>query len=459
MSYRIESDTMGEIKVENDKFWGCQTQRTIENFQIGKETMPIEMIRALAMIKKACSISNEKLGVLTSEKSEMIVNACDEILNGKLDGHFPLSIWQTGSGTQTNMNVNEVISNYAIYKSGGILGSKKPIHPNDDVNKSQSTNDVFPTAMQVSAALEINNNLIPRSDALLDALNKKSDEFHDVIKTGRTHLQDAVPLTLGQEFSGYAEQIRSSIARIKASLTDIYNLPVGGSAVGTGLNVPEGFDMEVCGLLAEYTGIPFKPAPNKFAYMASHDSLVQVSATLTTYACALTKLANDIRWLSSGPRCGIAELILPENEPGSSIMPGKVNPTQCEALMMVCDQVMGNHTTISIAGSSGNFELNVFKPVIIYNLLQSINILSGSVESFNLKCLKDIRINRKKISECLDESLMVATALNPYIGYDNSAKIVKYAGEKNMSLKDAAVELKLMTAEEFDRYVNPEKMV
>ena len=459
MNYRIESDTMGEIKVDNDKFWGAQTQRSLENFNIGHEKMPMEVIYALALIKKVCAVSNNKLGKLSKDKMEAIVNACDEILNHKLDDDFPLSIWQTGSGTQTNMNVNEVVSNFAILKMGGQLGSKTPIHPNDDVNKSQSSNDVFPTAMQVSAAIEINKKLIPAAENMLGTLNKKSEEYQKIIKCGRTHLQDAVPITLGQEFSGYAEQMRASIERIKNALSDVYFLPIGGSAVGTGINVPKGFDVSVCELLSHFTGLTFKPAQNKFALLAAHDNLVHLSGSLNSLACSLMKIANDIRWLASGPRCGIGELILPENEPGSSIMPGKVNPTQCEAMTMVCTQVMGNHATISIAGASGNFELNVFKPVIIFNLLQSINILAGSIESFNDNCLKGIKINRKKIDEYLEKTLMVVTALNPYIGYENSARIAKLALEKDITLKAAAVELKLLSAEEFDNYIKPEDMV
>jgi fumarate hydratase class II len=459
MTYRIETDTMGEIKVADDKLWGAQTQRSLENFNVGHEKMPIEIIKALAVIKKACAVSNHKLGKLSKEKMEAITDACDKILSGELDSQFPLSIWQTGSGTQTNMNVNEVISNTAILKMGGQPGSKNPIHPNDDVNRSQSSNDIFPAAMQVSAAIEVYQKLLPAADGLLNALNQKSDEFSDIIKCGRTHLQDAVPITLGQEFSGYAEQVRASIERIRSALSEIYSLPIGGSAVGTGVNVPEGFDSSVCELISEYTGLPFKPAQNKFALLAAHDNLVHLSGALNTLACALMKIANDIRWLASGPMCGIGELILPENEPGSSIMPGKINPTQCEAMTMVCAQVIGNHTTISIAGASGNFELNVFKPVIIHNLLQSIDILAGTMDSFHSKCLDGIRVNRKKISEYLKKNLMLVTALNPYIGYENSAKIAKLAQDKDITLKDAALELGLLTADEFDKYVKPEDMV
>ncbi len=459
MEYRIESDTMGETRVENDKLWGSQTQRSLENFNIGHENMPVEIIYALAMIKKASAVANNKLSILPAEKMEAICRACDEILSGRLEDHFPLSIWQTGSGTQTNMNVNEVVSNFSILSMGGKLGSKNPVHPNDDVNMSQSSNDVFPSAMQVAAAIEIDKNLMPSAQGLLAALNQKSGEFSDIIKCGRTHLQDAVPITLGQEFSGYAEQVRASIDRVKSALPDVHELPVGGSAVGTGINVPEGFGSAVCALISEYTNLPFKPARNKFALMAGHDNLVHLSGALNSFAASLMKITNDIRWLGSGPRCGIGELILPENEPGSSIMPGKVNPTQCEALAMVCTQVMGNHSTITIAGASGNFELNVYNPVIAYNLLQSISILSGSIESFNEKCLKGIIPNRKRIGEYLGRTLMVVTALNPYIGYENSARIAKLAHEKDITLKEAALELSLLTEEEFDRYVKPENMV
>ncbi len=459
MNYRIESDTMGEMKVEKDKLWGAQTQRSLENFNIGHEKMPIEIIYALTLIKKAAAVSNNKLGKLPADKMKAIVSASDEILNGRHDSQFPLSIWQTGSGTQTNMNVNEVISNIAILKMGGEPGSKEPVHPNDDVNKSQSSNDIFPAAMQVSAVTMIDKFLLPSANILLDTLNKKSEEFNGIIKCGRTHLQDAVPIRLGQEFSGYAEQIRASIERIKSALTDAYLLPIGGSAVGTGLNVPQGFDISACELISEYTNLPFKPAKNKYISMASHDNLVHLSGALNSLACSLMKIANDIRWMGSGPRCGIGEITLPENEPGSSIMPGKVNPTQCEALTMVCTQVMGNHTAISIAGASGNFELNVFKPVIIYNLLQSIDILAGSMDSFTKKCLVGIKVNQNRIREYLEKSLMLVTALNPHIGYENSAKITKLAHEKDITLKEAALELKLLSAEEFDKYVKPEEMV
>ncbi len=457
--YRIESDTMGKIKVENDKLWGSQTQRSLENFNFGNEKMPMNIIYALTMIKKASAVSNFKLSKLSQDKMIAISLACDEILKGKLNSHFPLSVWQTGSGTQTNMNVNEVISNFAISEMGGEMGSKIPIHPNDDVNMSQSSNDVFPTAMQISAAIEIEKKLIPSAMGLYETLFKKSKEFSNIIKCGRTHLQDAVPITLGQEFSGYAEQVRASIERIRKTMPEIYELPIGGSAVGTGLNVPEGFAESVCMLLSEYTELNFKSASNKFALISAHDNLVQLSGSLNSLAASLLKIANDIRWLGSGPRCGIGELILPENEPGSSIMPGKVNPTQCEAISMVCVQVMGNHTAISIAGSSGNLELNAFKPVIIYNLLQSIDILTGAIANFEEKCLKGIIPNRRKIAEYLERTLMAVTALNPIIGYENSARIAKLAHQKDITLKEAALELGLLTEEEFERHVRPEKMV
>jgi fumarate hydratase class II len=459
MEYRIESDTMGEISVDNSKLWGSQTQRSLENFRIGYEKMPMEVISALALIKKACAVSNNRLGALPEDKMRAISLACDEILSGRLDDQFPLSVWQTGSGTQTNMNVNEVISNYAILKMGGKLGSKFPVHPNDDVNKSQSSNDIFPAAMQVAAAMLINKSLLPSLFSMLKTLEKKSGEFSGIIKCGRTHLQDAVPITLGQEFSGYAAQVRSSMERIEKSLAGIYLLPVGGSAVGTGLNVPEGFDRLVCEEISLYTGLPFEPARNKFSLIAAHDNLVHLSGALNCMAVSLMKIANDIRWLASGPRCGIGELLLPENEPGSSIMPGKVNPTQCEAMTMVCIQVMGNHTAITIAGSSGNFELNVFKPVIIYDLLQSVNIMSGAASAFDKNCLEGMRANEKKIREYLERNLMTVTALNPYIGYDNAARIAKLALEKDLTLKEAALELGFLTGEEFDRILNPENMV
>jgi fumarate hydratase, class II len=459
VDYRIETDTMGQMKVRNDKFWGCQTQRSLENFNIGREKIPMELITTLALIKKASAIANNKLSKLSMDKMTAIVGACDAIIGRGLDDNFPLSIWQTGSGTQTNMNVNEVISNYAIVQLGGRAGSKIPIHPNDDVNRSQSSNDVFPTAMQVSAVVETVNRFIPAAQAMLDTLNAKTIEFRSIIKSGRTHLQDAVPITLGQEFSGYAEQVRASINRIEQAKTDLYELPIGGSAVGTGITVPKGFDAMVCELLSEYTEMPFRPALNKYALLAAHDNLVHLSGAFNSFAAALMKIANDIRWLASGPRCGIGELLLPENEPGSSIMPGKVNPTQCEAMTMVCAQVMGNHMTITVAGASGNFELNVFKPVIIYNLLQTIDLLAGSTDSFNRRCLVDIKANYKKIKEYLDRNLMVVTALNPHVGYENSAKIAKLALEKDITLKQAAVELALLTEGEFDHYVNLEEMV
>jgi fumarate hydratase class II len=459
MDYRIESDTMGEMRIEKGKLWGAQTQRSLENFNFGNERMPMKVINALILLKKACAVSNNRLGILPDDKMKAILSACDEILNGSFDDQFPLSVWQTGSGTHTNMNVNEVISNLAIRKMGGTPGSRTPVHPNDDVNKSQSSNDIFPAAMQLSAALEINKSLLPAAEGMLGTLNKKAVGFKGMIKSGRTHLQDAVPITLGQEFSGYAEQVRASIERIKSTLPEIYYLPVGGSAVGTGINVPKGFDKLVCEQVTSYTGLPFRPSRNKFALIAAHDNLVHLSGALNSIAAALMKIANDIRWLASGPRCGLGELTLPENEPGSSIMPGKVNPTQCEALMMVCVQVIGNHTAISIAGSSGNFELNVFKPVIIYNLLQSIDILSGAVSGFDKKCLAGIKANGKKIRENLEKNIMLVTVLNPYLGYDKAARIAKLAMEKDLTLKEAALELGFLTEKEFDRYIKPENMV
>jgi fumarate hydratase class II len=455
----MESDGMGNIKVDDDALWGAQTQRSLENFRIGRETMPLEVVYALAMIKKASGIANASLGKLPFEKADAIVAACDTILRHELDAQFPLSVWQTGSGTQTNMNVNEVIANYASAKAGEALGSKKPLHPNDDVNKSQSSNDAFPAAMQIAAAVKANSELLPSARALLSTLDAKAKEYSLIVKCGRTHLQDAVPITLGQEFSGYAEQLRLSIDRMSLSLEGLYPLPLGGTAVGTGLNAPKGFAEAACRLLAEYTGLPFACAPNKFAHMAAHDELVQLSGTLNTLAVSLTKIANDLRFLGSGPRCGIGELLLPENEPGSSIMPGKVNPTQCEAMTMVCAQVFGNHATVTFAGASGNLELNVYKPVIVYNLLQSIDLLASAMSSFDKNCVSGIKVDEKKIKEYLDRSLMTVTALNPRIGYDNAAKIAKLAHEKDLTLRQAAVELSLLSGEEFDELVKPELMV
>jgi fumarate hydratase class II len=459
MGYRTETDGMGEVKVADDRLWGAQTQRSLENFRIGRETMPLELVYALAMVKKAAAAANSSLGVLPPAKAAAIAEACDAILRHELDAHFPLSVWQTGSGTQTNMNVNEVIANYASSKAGEPLGSKRPLHPNDDVNKSQSSNDAFPAAMQVAAAVKASFELLPSARALLATLDAKADEYSSIVKCGRTHLQDAVPIALGQEFSGYAEQLRLSIARVAQAVEGLYPLPLGGTAVGTGLNAPEGFAEAACDLLAGYAKLPFCAARNKFARMAAHDELVQLSGSLSTLAVSLTKIANDLRFMGSGPRCGIGELLLPENEPGSSIMPGKVNPTQCEAMTMACAQVFGNHSTVTFAGASGNLELNVYKPVIVYNLLQSIDLLASAMAGFNKNCVKGIRVDAKRIREHLDRSLMTVTALNPRIGYDNSAKIAKLAHEKDLTLRQAAVELSLLSGEEFDELMKPEKMV
>ena len=459
MSHRIESDSMGEIQVPTDMYYGAQTARSLMNFKIGGDRFPREVIRALGIVKKAAALTNRDLGTLSAEKADLIVKAADEVIEGKLDSHFPLVVWQTGSGTQSNMNANEVISNRAIEMAGGEMGSKVPVHPNDDVNKAQSSNDTFPTAMHVAAAEEINKNLIPMVKKLRDTLKAKSDEFTDIIKIGRTHLMDAVPLTLGQEFSGYVHQLDKSIERITLSLNDLYELALGGTAVGTGLNTHPKFAVTVAKHIADITDLPFITAPNKFEALASHDALVFASGALKTLAAALMKIANDVRWLASGPRCGLFEISIPENEPGSSIMPGKVNPTQSEAMTMVCAQVMGNDVAINIGGMSGNFELNVFKPVIIHNFLNSVRLLSTACESFNDHCAIGIQANKENIKNFLNNSLMLVTALNPVIGYDNAAKVAKKAFKENISLKDAAVALNLITAEIYDQSVIPENMI
>lgn len=456
---RIESDSMGNIEVPADQYGGAQTQRSLTNFAIGRETMPPELIRAFGLLKKAAALTNFELGKLSKEKSDLITRAADEVVSGKLNAHFPLKIWQTGSGTQTNMNVNEVISNRAIEMAGGKLGSKNPIHPNDDVNMSQSSNDTFPTAMHIAAAEMLLHQLIPSVEMLRNALEKKRREFSDIIKIGRTHLQDAVPLTLGQEFSGYVAQLDHALKAIRDLTPNLYRLAIGGTAVGTGLNTHPKFSEIVSKHIAEMTGIPFHSAENKFAALASHDEIVLVSGALKTLACALMKIANDIRWLASGPRCGLGELHLPENEPGSSIMPGKVNPTQSEAMTMVCIQVIGNDTTITFAGSQGNFELNVFKPLIIYNLIQSIYLLSDASRSFTEHCVAGIEVNRGKIQYYLDNCLMLVTALNPVIGYDKAAKIAKKAYEDNTNLKQACLALGFLTEKQFDEAIDPKKMV
>jgi fumarate hydratase class II len=459
MDYRTETDSMGEIKVPVDKYYGAQTARSLMNFKIGGERFPREIIRALGILKKAAALTNKDLGILPAEKADLIVKAADEVVEGKLDEHFPLVVWQTGSGTQTNMNANEVISNRAIEMAGGEKGSKKPIHPNDDVNKAQSSNDTFPTAMHIAAVEEIHRRLIPMVTKLRDALDAKSKEFKDIIKIGRTHLMDATPLTLGQEFSGYVQQLTNGLERINAALPRLYALALGGTAVGTGLNTHPEFAVKAAAQISKLTGKSFISAKNKFEALAAHDALVEFSGVLKTLAASLMKIANDIRWLGSGPRCGIGEISLPENEPGSSIMPGKVNPTQSEAMTMVCAQVFGNDTTVTFAGASGNFELNVFKPVIIFNVLQSIRLISDACESFTDNCVVGIEANKKNIQKNLENSLMLVTALNPHIGYDNAAKVAKKAHKEHTTLKEAAIALGLLTAEKFDAVVRPENMI
>jgi len=459
MEYRVETDTMGEIKVPADRYYGAQTARSLMNFRIGGERMPRELIRAFGILKKAAALVNMELGTLPKEKGELIVKAADEVIDGKLDDHFPLVIWQTGSGTQTNMNVNEVVANRAIEMAGGELGSKKPIHPNDDVNKAQSSNDTFPTAMHIAAVEEIHRRLIPMVAQLRDTLAKKSKAFDGIIKIGRTHLMDAVPLTLGQEFSGYVEALSLGLKRINECLERLYPLALGGTAVGTGLNTHPEFAVKSAAQIAKLTGKKFVTAPNKFEALAAHDAIVEASGVMKTLACSLMKIANDIRWLASGPRCGIGELTIPANEPGSSIMPGKVNPTQPEAMTMVCTQVIGNDVAVNVGGSSGNFELNVFKPVMIYNLLQSVRLIADACEMFNDNCAVGIEPNEVNIKKFLDNSLMLVTALNPHVGYDNAAKIAKKAHADGSTLKEAAVALGILTAEEFDQKVRPEKMI
>ena len=459
MDYRIERDTMGEVKVPSDKYYGAQTARSLMNFKIGGERFPREIIRALGILKKAAALTNNELGMLSDEKKNLIVQAADEVIEGKLDEHFPLVVWQTGSGTQTNMNSNEVISNRAIEIAGGEMGSKTPVHPNDDVNKAQSSNDTFPTAMYIAAVEQTHKKLIPMLTKLRDTFAKKSEEFNSIIKNGRTHLMDATPLTLGQEFSGYVQQLTNGLARINDSLPRLSELALGGTAVGTGLNTHKDFAVLSAKKISELTGLNFTTATNKYEALAAHDAIVEFSGVLNTIAASLFKIANDVRWMGSGPRSGIGELSLPANEPGSSIMPGKVNPTQAEAMTMVCTQVMGNHTTISFAGASGNFELNVYKPVMIFNLLQSIRLLADASGSFSDNMVAGIVPNKDRIDELLKNSLMLVTALNPYVGYDKSAKIAKKAFKDNQTLKEAAVELEILTEEKFDEYVRPEKMI
>ncbi|MCL2474253.1 MAG: class II fumarate hydratase [Alphaproteobacteria bacterium] len=460
---RIETDTMGEIQVPCDRYWGAQTQRSLQNFKIGIKMggplMPIQLIRAFGLLKEAAAVVNMDIGGLDKKIGKAIITAAREVYDGKLDKEFPLIVWQTGSGTQTNMNLNEVISNRAIELMGGKIGSKKPVHPNDHVNMSQSTNDAFPAAMHIAAAIELKEVLLPALEHMRKVLMEKSKEFKNIVKIGRTHLQDAVPLTLGQEFSGYEEQISLNIERVKAVLDRVHYLAQGGTAVGTGLNSPKGFGKAIAKELKKKTGIPFKTAKNKFEALASNDTMVEVSGVLNTIAASFMKIANDIRLLASGPRCGIGELSLPENEPGSSIMPGKVNPTQSEAMTMVAAQVMGNNAAVAIGGASGHFELNVFKPLIIYNVLLSITLLSDSALSFTDNCLKGIVPNLDRIKTYLENSLMLATALNPVVGYDKAAAIVKKAHKEGISLKEAAAALGILTKEEFDRFVNPRNMV
>lgn len=456
---RLESDSIGKIEVPQDSYWGAQTQRSLQNFKIGGHRFPRNMIKAFGLVKKACALTNAELGKLPKEKADLIVRAADEVIEGKLDAHFPLVVWQTGSGTQSNMNANEVISNRAIEMAGGEIGSKKPVHPNDDVNMSQSSNDSFPTYMHVAAVYAFQESLLPELKDLRKALTKKSEAFKDIVKIGRTHLMDATPLTLGQEFSGYAAQLEFAERQINNALDGLYELALGGSAVGTGLNTHPQYATKVAAKIADLTGYKFRSAPNKFAALAAHDAIVAASGALRVLAVACMKIANDIRLLGSGPRSGIGELILPANEPGSSIMPGKVNPTQSEALTMVACQVMGNDTAIGIAGSNGHFELNVFKPVMIHNLLESTRLLADSMASFNHNCVAGIEPNREMIKRHVDNSLMLVTALNQVIGYDNAAKVAKTAYEGNTTLKEAALKLGLISAADFDKYVRPEDMV
>ena len=459
MKLRKEFDSIGNVNVPNDKYWGASTQRSNKFFNIGKILVNISIIKSIAIIKRSAAIVHAKDKLINNKISKAIIRASDEVIKGKLDENFPLKVWQTGSGTQTNMNVNEVIANRAIEILGGKKGTKKPVHPNDHVNKSQSTNDVFPTAMHISIAEQTLKKLLPSLNILENELKKKSIKFKNIIKIGRTHLQDATPLSLGQEFSGYHIQVKKSIERIKYALKEIFYLAQGGTAVGTGINSKENFDKKIVKEIAKFTKIPFKPAENKFAELAAHDSIVNFSGTLNTCAVALMKISNDIRFLGSGPRAGYGELILPENEPGSSIMPGKVNPTQCEAVTMVCVKVIGNHNGITIAGSHGHFELNVFKPLIAHNILQSIDLIADSTRNFALYCIKGIKPNKKKIQEHLDNSLMLVTALAPKIGYDNAARIAKTALKNNTTLKFETLKTGLINEKDYKRVVDPKKMI
>ena len=456
---RKENDSMGEILVPEEVYWGAQTQRSIENFKIGSEIFPREFIRAYGILKKAAALVNQNLGSLVSELSDSICKAAEEVIDGKLDDQFPLVIWQTGSGTQTNMNFNEVIANRAIDIMGGELGKKTPVHPNDHVNMSQSTNDTFPSAINIAVCTSVTDSLLPALENLQEAFKKKSNTFQDIIKLGRTHLQDATPLSLGQELSGYASMLEHGIDRINRALANCYELAIGGTAVGTGLNTIAGFGEQVAEEISGITGLPFVSAPNKFEALSAQDCIVELSGALKVVAGSLFKIANDIRWLASGPRSGIGELILPKNEPGSSIMPGKVNPTQCEAMTMVCTQVMGNDVTIGIAGASGNFELNVFRPVLAFNILQSIRLLADACNSFREHTIKGLKPNLERIDKNLNNSLMLVTALNPHIGYDRAAEVAEKAFKENKTLRESIIELGYMIGEEFDRVVQPEKMI
>lgn len=455
--FRKETDSMGEVQVPKEAYYGAQTVRSLQHFSIGRDLMPPELIRAFGLLKKTCALVNAELGKLDHKKADLIVKAANEVIAGQLDAQFPLHIWQTGSGTQTNMNINEVIANRAIEMAGGKRGSKDPIHPYDHVNLSQSSNDTFPTAMHIAAATQMEQ-LLAGLKSLQKAFQKKEKEFQGIVKIGRTHLQDATPLTLSQEFSGYVALIERSVHRLELGLDGLFDLAIGGTAVGTGLNAPPHFGEKVAQKIGGLTGLPFRSHPNKFAALSAHDEIVFASGALRSAACALMKIANDIRWLGSGPRCGLHELILPENEPGSSIMPGKVNPTQCEALTMVAVQVIGNDTAIAVAGSQGNFELNVFKPVMIHNLLHSILLLKDSVHNFEAYCIKDLKANKKKIAEYVNNSLMLVTALSPVIGYDKCAQIAHLAYEENLTLKEACLRLGYLSGDEFDRIVVPSKM-
>ena len=460
MNYRTEKDTMGEVQVPADKFWGAQTERSRNNFKIGPEgSMPHEIVEAFAYLKKAAAYTNAELGVLTNEKRDLIGQVCDEILEGKLNDQFPLVIWQTGSGTQSNMNVNEVISNKAQVNNGGILGEKSVIHPNDDVNKSQSSNDTYPTAMHIAAYKKVVEHTLPSVEKLRNTLHEKAESFKNIVKIGRTHLMDATPLTLGQEFSGYVAQLDYGMKAVSNTLDHLQEIALGGTAVGTGLNAPKGYDVLVAKYISEFTGLPFETAPNKFEALAAHDAIVESHGALKQLAVSLYKIAQDIRLLASGPRSGIGEIHIPENEPGSSIMPGKVNPTQNEALTMVCAQILGNDTTISFAGTQGNYELNVFKPVMAYNFLQSAQLLGDACISFNDHCAVGIEPNEPRIKELVDKSLMLVTALNTHIGYENAAKIAKTAHKNGTTLKEESINLGLLTAEQFDEWVKPEDMV